>query len=162
MVPIRFIAENLECDVNWDSNTRSVIIWKDMETEPVINNIGGISYTNEDVLWLSRIVHVEAYDLSLEGKLGVANVVLNRVESTLFPNTVYEVVFDDNYAIQFPPAYKSGFTEIVPMDGAVTAAKLALGGQNNVDTCLYFNHNPFTWKSSDDLYTVIEGEYFYY
>jgi hypothetical protein len=162
MVPIRFIAENLDCVVEWDSYTSSVLITKELESSEVYLPAEGNNYSQEDILWLSRIVHVEAFDLSPEGKLAIANVVINRMDSPIFPNTIYGVIFDNSYTVQFPPAYKNGFTDIVPTDEDVIAAKSALNGQNNIDECLYFNNMPFSWKSSEELYIVIDGEYFYY
>jgi len=58
--------------------------------------------------------------MSLEGKLAVANVVLNRVKSPSFPNTVYDVIFQKG---QFPPAYKSGFKELVPRTSVLLRQK---------------------------------------
>jgi len=69
--------------------------------------------------------------MSLEGKLAVANVVLNRVKSPSFPNTVYDVIFQKG---QFPPAYKSGFKELVPPDECIIAAKMALEGVTTLGT----------------------------
>lgn len=160
MVPIRFIAENLDCDVKWDGLTYSVVIEKENLVVDA-SNIMDVNYNQEDILWLSRIVHVEGLNLSLEGKLAIANVVLNRRDSIAFPNTINGVIFDDAYCIQFPPAHRSSFPNLVPAKEAILAAKLALNGQNNISTCLYFNCSPFNWKSND-LYKVIEGEYFYY
>lgn len=116
------------------------------------------SYTEEDLLWLARIIDVETGSGSLDKRIAVANVVLNRVKSPLFPNTVEEVIFQSG---QFPPAHKDGFTTLTPKLSSLIAAKRALNGENNVETCLYFNLVPFKGKS-DDFYQLIEGDYFYY
>lgn len=160
MVPIRFVAENMNCTVEWDSFTYSVLIIRDDAVIPA-SYVYNRRYSDEDIIWLARIVTVEARGLSIDGKVSVANVVLNRKASTDFPNSVYNVIFDKEYAVQFPPAYKDGFRESVPTSDSVIAAKMALEGINNISTCLYFNNNPFKSKA-DDLYKIIEGEYFYY
>ena len=60
-------------------------------------------YTYEDLYWLSRIVHAEAAHESYEGKVAVANVVLNRVRHDSFPDTIYGVIFDKAGGVQFTP-----------------------------------------------------------
>jgi len=157
MVPIRFVSENLGCDVKWDELTYSVLINKEGITVPQ-QYIENRSYTDEDLMWLARIVHVEVKGLSINAKVAVANVVLNRVKSPKFPNTVYDVIFASG---QFPPVKKAGFKELVPNQDCIIAAKMALEGINNVENCLYFNNVKFKSKNIT-LYKIIDGEYFYY
>jgi len=156
-VPMHFLMSQLSEEFNWIPETFSVKInsniYQIRDSEKI-----NLSYTDEDVLWLARIANVEANGGSVYKKMAVANVVLNRVKSPSFPNTVYEVIFAHN---QFPPAYKDGFTELTPNEDSIIAAKRALNGENNVENCLYFNYIPFSGKS-DDLYKNIEGDYFYF
>ena len=156
MVPIRFVSENLDCDVKWDELTYSVLINKEgiVVPEELIENRW---YNDEDLMWLARIVHVEVKGLSINGKVAVANVVLNRVKSPEFPNTVYDVIFANG---QFPPVKKAGFKELIPSRDCIIAAKMALHGINNVENCLFFNNVPFKSKNIV-LYQRIDGEYFY-
>lgn len=156
MVPVEFIAENFGCEITWDKLTRSLLITK--ENLPKKMKVAENSYVPEDVLWLARIVHVEARGAEYECKLAVANVVLNRRNSNLFPNSIYDVIFQPG---QFPPAHKSGFTEIIPSDESIRAAKNALNGENNISKSLYFNNRPFNSKAND-LFKIIDGEYFYF
>lgn len=156
MIPIRFVSENLDCNVKWDDLTYSVLINKEgvVIPEELIENRW---YTDEDLMWLARIVHVEVKGLSINAKVAVANVVLNRVKSPEFPNTIYDVIFASG---QFPPVRKAGFKELVPSRDCIIAAKMALNGINNVENCLFFNNVPFTSKNIV-LYKRIDGEYFY-
>lgn len=155
MVSLDFISEIFNCEVSFDNLTRSIFLNnKDLIIIPTDNEDG---YTPEDVLWLSRIVHVEAHSTTYECKLAVANVVLNRKNSNRFPNTIYDVIFQKG---QFPPAHKSSFATLVPSEECILAAKNALNGENNISTCLFFNNRPFSSKTSD-LYKIIGGEYFY-
>lgn len=156
MVPLDFIAENFNFTFTWDKPTASILVTKN-GLAPTTRRTSQ-DFTYEDILWLARIVHVEALNLSQAGKIAVANVVINRKKSNLFPDTVYEVIFASG---QFPPAHKPGFAELVPSSGTWKAVKTAIYGQNNVSTCLYFNNAPFRSKS-DDLFQIIEGEYFYH
>lgn len=160
MVPVRYFAEALDCSVDWNYMTASVEIIKEGAEIPA-SSIFHRSYTDEDIIWLARIVHVEGHGLSIRGKVAIANVVLNRVKSPDFPDTVYDVIFDKQHGKQFPPAHRESFPELIPDLSCVIAAKMALERINNIDNCLYFNHVPFHGKSKD-LYMVIDGEYFYY
>lgn len=114
-------------------------------------------YTNEDLELLARIIQVESGERSLEVKLAIANVILNRVKSSQFPDTLSEVIYQSG---QFPPTRKSSFRTLKINKNSYIAAKKALEGINNIDDCLFFNCKPFSGKASD-FYKKIEGEYFY-
>jgi N-acetylmuramoyl-L-alanine amidase len=160
MVPVRFAAEELGYTVEWDESTYSVIINKEGAAVPAAS-IHNRPYTDDDIIWLARIITVEGRGLSIDGKVAIANVVLNRVKSPRFPDTIYDVIFDAEYSVQFPPAHKDSFRELKASGDCVVAAKMALEGINNIDSCLFFNNVPFKGKA-DDLFTIIDGEYFYY
>jgi hypothetical protein len=115
------------------------------------------TYSDEDLLWLARIVDVETGDATVFKRMAIANVVLNRVKSERFPNTIYEVIFQSG---QFPPSKRESFLTLTPKMNSVIAAKRALEGENNIETCLFFNNRPFSSKA-DDFYQLIEGDYFY-
>lgn len=156
MVPLRFISENLDCSVEWDELTYSVLVNKP-DAAISADCIGDMPYTDDDIIWLARIVTVEGRGLPLDGKLAIANVVLNRKKSSRFPSSIYDVIFAPG---QFPPAHKVGFKESVPTRECVIAAKMALEGINNIEDCMFFNNAPF--KSTNiKLFKRISGEYFY-
>src|SRR5699024_12370625 len=73
-----------------------------------------------DALPISRLIYAESGNQPLEGKIAVGNVVLNRVASPLFPNTVADVIYQPN---QFSPA-GSGHLSRTPNAESVVAAKL--------------------------------------
>ncbi len=112
----------------------------------------------DNLVWLARIISLEARGNSLYKHLAVASVVMNRVKSDKFPNTVYDVIKAKG---QFPPAYYDNFDEIEPNAVALTAAIHAINGENVINDCLYFNLKPFRWKPKEDFYKEIEGDYFY-
>lgn len=91
-------------------------------------------YNADDLKWMSRIIHAEAAGEIFKGKVAVGNVVMNRVKSPKFPNTVYNVIFAQN---QFTPV-KTGKINNTPSDASIRAAKLALEGYNVVPDCVYF------------------------
>ncbi len=160
MAPVRFIAEALDCSVQWDEMTYTALINKDNVEIPAAF-ITSRAYTDEDIIWLARIIYAEGAYKTIAGKVAVANVVLNRTRSDRFPDTIYDVIFDNDYCMQFPPAHKPGFRESIPSQECIIAAKMALEGINNIENCLFFNNSPFKNKSND-FYKKIDGEYFYF
>lgn len=95
-------------------------------------------YGKEDLYWLSRIIFAEAGAEPFEGKIAVGNVVMNRLKSEYFPDTVKGVIFDKRFGIQFSPAY-SGSINRTPNEDSVRAAKIALEGAMVVEAALYFS-----------------------
>ena len=67
----------------------------------------------------------------------MGNVVLNRVASSQYPDTIKEVVFDDKDAIQFEPV-ANGTVYGEPTEQSVLAARLVLNGTTVVDDCMFF------------------------
>lgn len=135
-VPVRFVAETFQTEVNWDAATYTVHLTAPNVTVPT-SMIGSRGYSDEDLYWLSRIIHAESQGESMNGKIGVANVVLNRVKSSLFANTVKEVIFDQNYGVQFTPT-ANGTIYQTPLGDSVVAAKRAFLGENTIGESLYF------------------------
>ena len=88
---------------------------------------------------LAALIQCEAGGESRTGKVAVGAVVLNRVASGSFPNSITEVIYQSG---QFTPAY-SGALDSVLASGARSdcyeAAQAALNGENPVGSCLYFN-----------------------
>lgn len=92
---------------------------------------------DKDLEWLARVIAAEARGEPLLGQVAVGAVVLNRVESDRFPNTVYEVIFQPN---QFE-SVRNGSIYLDPPPSAYTAAKIALSGYDPTGGSLYF-YNP--------------------
>lgn len=135
-VPIRFFSETIGVDnIDWDADTYTVNI-KNSSTE-ANNKDTEQSYSDEDLYWLSRVVDVEAGSDTFEGKVAVANVIINRKKSSQFPNTIKGVIFDTKYGVQFPPA-QNGSINRTPSQDSIDAAKKALEGYDNIGDCLYF------------------------
>lgn len=88
-----------------------------------------------DAALLAKIVEIEAGNEPYEGKLAVANVVLNRVHSGKFPDTIRGVIFAPG---QFPPAGKGMLETETASGDSLKAAQAALSGENNVPGALYF------------------------
>ncbi len=134
-VPIRLLSEAFEFSVGWDSTYFEVSISKE---GLYLDDYHIAPYSRDDVIWLSKIVQKEVGYESFPCRLGVANVILNRVKSPSFPDTIYDVIFDTKYGIQFPPAHNGGLDNLTLSEATVIAAKCALNGSNNVGNSLYF------------------------
>ncbi|MDY5640982.1 MAG: cell wall hydrolase, partial [Lachnospiraceae bacterium] len=58
-------------------------------------NIENATYSDEEVYLTAQLVHHEAHNQAYNGKVAVAEVVLNRVQSSLFPDKVNDVIFQN-------------------------------------------------------------------
>jgi len=95
--------------------------------------------SDKDYDALLRIVEAEAGGEDQDGKLLVANVVLNRVNSELFPDTVLEVVMQKEQGIaQFSPTVDGRYTNVCVSDDTVAAVERALYGEDISRGALYF------------------------
>lgn len=149
-VPLRLTAEALGGAAGWDP-------W-----------LGGAAVTSpraehdaSDLYWLSRIIYAESGAEPLEGQIAVGNVVLNRVSSPRFPNTVYEVIFQRG---QFTPV-SNGSINLTPNEQSVIAAKLCLDGANTVGNALYFinpRYSPNSWASRNRPYVATIASHAFY
>lgn len=95
--------------------------------------------TAEDYDSLLRIVEAEASGEDETGRLLVANVVLNRVRSAAFPNTVSEVVYQrKNGKAQFSPVHTGKIARVTVSDATRAAVARALAGEDVSEGALYF------------------------
>ena len=150
MVPIRTLCQALGAGVEWDGTQSTIQITSG--SGPILS--GEQAYQADVVYWLSRIISAESRGEPLLGQIAVGNVVLNRVNSGQFPNTVKEVVFDRKYGVQFEPV-SNGTIYDRPTDSAVLAAKLCLEGAAPVGDSLYFYAPALsagTWISTSRAY----------
>lgn len=86
------------------------------------------NYNADDLYWLARIISAESRGESLDGKIAVGNVVLNRVASSDFPDTIYGVIFDDRWGGQFEPV-RNGTIYQTPTEDSVLGGPALSGGQ---------------------------------
>ncbi len=121
-------------------------------------------YNETDLYWLSRIISAEARGEPFAGQIAVGNVVLNRVRSSDFPNTVKGVIFDTKYGVQFSPV-SSGTIYNTPTESAVRAAKICLEGYSLSTRILYF-YNPSiatsSWIGRTRPYIMTVGNHKFY
>ena len=94
-------------------------------------------YTPEELLLMAGIIEAEAGSVSYPGMVAVGSVVMNRVNSPDFGNTIAGVVYAP---YQFEPAETGRLAMILaegPVESCMTVAKEVLDGKRNVPN-LYF------------------------
>lgn len=88
---------------------------------------------------LLKIVQAEAGNEDMEGKMLVAGVVMNRVESARFPNSVTEVVMQKEKGVyQFSPVGNGTYQGVKASEETVEAVERVLKGEDITQGALYF------------------------
>lgn len=106
-------------------------------------NQSGSSYTNSDLYLLAKCIYAEARGESYTGQVAVGAVILNRVKSSAFPNTVAGVIYQQNAFT----SVTDGQIKLEPDKTALNAASDALNGWDPTYGCLYY-YNPAVATSS--------------
>lgn len=99
-------------------------------------------YSHEDLMLLARLIHGEARGESYKGQVAVGAVVLNRVESSSYPNSLKGVIYQRN---QFD-AVRDGQINMRPNATAIAAARDALNGSDPTRGAMFY-YNPYTSTS---------------
>jgi N-acetylmuramoyl-L-alanine amidase len=157
LVPVRAFAEALGNRVDW-SQTDGVTV------TPGDGDPNGVPYTEDELYWMSRIISAESRGEPLLGKLAVGTVVLNRVASPEFPNTIYGVIFDRKWGVQFTPV-ANGTIYDEPTAESVLAAKMVLEGARVAENSLYFLAPDLTddhWIMKNREYVTTIGAHWFY
>ena len=160
-VPIRSLAKALGLGIEWDgaiSATR--LSGKYSPLTPASKY-----YDQDSVYWLSRIISAESAGEPLLGQIAVGNIVMNRVKSRDFPNSIYSVIFDRKWGIQFTPV-ANGTIYNSPYYTSVIAAQICLEGYSVSSDVLYFMEPTIStsgWIKSNRRYAFSIGHHdFYY
>ena len=100
------------------------------------------SLSNSELNLLARCVYSESRGEPYTGQVAVAAVVLNRVRSSSFPNTIAGVIYQPGAFT----AVADGQINLTPNESAYKAARDALNGWDPTNGCLYY-YNPATATS---------------
>ena len=150
-VPLRAVAELLGAKVTFTSWSAPVKV--------TTGESGG--YSQEDLYWLSRIISAESQGEPFLGQLAVGTVVLNRVASSSFPNTITGVIFDENGGTQFEPV-SNGAIYWEPTASSIRAARLCLEGVRVAGNSLFFYAPALsagTWINANRPYHMTIGNH---
>lgn len=108
--------------------------------KPAVKSASKASYSKSDLRLMASIINCEAGAEGFQGKLAVGIVIMNRVASKNFPNTVKKVIYDKG---QFSPVrngmlskklkqYDAGRTGSSQWKSCISAAKKVLSGQSTI------------------------------
>lgn len=102
---------------------------------------------------LASLIFCEAGNQPYEGQVAVGAVVMNRINSSSYPDTMEEVIYQSG---QFSPAM-SGWLDCVRAnqgytEAAMQAAEDALAGSNPIGDCLYFSVGGYGTRIGDHLF----------
>lgn len=100
-------------------------------------------YSSSDLYLLARCVYGESRGEPYVGQVAVAAVVLNRVKSAVFPNSISGVIYQP-YAFT---CVSDGQLYLEPDQSAYNAARDAMNGWDPTNGCLYY-YNPATATSA--------------
>ena len=156
--PVIILAKAFGAKISWQDSIRGFKITKGT------GGIEGRSFREDEVFWLARIIHAESGGEPMKGKIAVGNVILNRVRSKDYPNTIYGVIFDKRYGVQFSPV-SNGTIYNTPSDESIIAAKICLEGYSVSTEILYFVNSkiaPNSWASKNRPYFDTIGNHAFY
>ena len=98
------------------------------------------AYVRANQELLASIIYCEAGNQPYEGQVAVGAVIMNRVKSGSYPNSIEEVIYQSG---QFGPAATGWLNRVRSSKGysqtALQAAGDALNGSNPIGNCLYFD-----------------------
>lgn len=111
--------------------------------DAVSTSAGATTSYSGDVELLARLIHGEARGEPYVGMVAVGAVVMNRVRSSRFPNTIAGVIYQSGAF----DAVSDGQINLTPSEQSRRAARDALNGWDPTNGCLYY-YNPNTATSS--------------
>ena len=125
------VEETIETPVVEVETTLDAEVTEEVEEQPW--------YTQEELDLLARLIYFEARGECYEGQVAVGAVVMNRMKSAGFPNTIEGVIYQKN---QFSPVKSSKWNDEITNYGTVYEAAIeALNGVDPTNGALYF-YNP--------------------
>ena len=117
------------------------IVWRQEEAVAV-------SYSEQELL--AALIYCEAGNQPYEGQVAVGAVVMNRIRSGSYPNSMTEVIYQSG---QFGPAMTGWLDRVLANGGYTDAARQAaadaLAGSNPIGDCLYFGCGNYGTKIGD-------------
>lgn len=134
------IPQNAVTPVNVPDRSQSLTSRGSFDRDTYMKAGSGIYYTAEDRMLLAKLIHAEAEGEPYNGKVAVGAVVVNRIKSPIFPNTIKGVIYqiDDQGFYQFSPVEDGRLYSATPNKDSFNAADDALAGIDPTGGALYF------------------------
>lgn len=149
-------VEDVESDLP-DTHEEYVEYFANAEEEAVIGEIEIVTYTEEELELLARVIFAEAGSDWCSDKMQqyTGSVVLNRVASPLFPDTMREVIYQNGqYSV-----VRSGAINKAPNERAYNCAKFLLENGSVLPSNVIFQSQH---RQGDGLYEQVQNMYFCY
>ena len=140
-------------------------VTEEQTTEEVIYTPVNVEVTETDYYWLTRIVEAEAGNQDENGRIMVANVIINRVKSGKFPSSVKEVIFqNDGRTYQFEPVKNERIYDAVPSDTTINCVDRALNGEDYSEGALFFTMktSSHSWFNTSLTLLFVHGDHYFY
>ena len=156
-IPLKILTRAFNAEQAYDDTTGIVHVKRGSGAI-----LSGDQFYNKDKLfWLSRVIYAESGNQSLKGKMAVGNVIMNRVKSRKFPNTIKGVLAQKN---QFSTYQGGTLANRKPNQSSVIAAKLVLDGAVVAETrgAMYFDSRVDSWSSRNRTYMCKLGGHNFY
>ena len=128
-------SENVKTFADMTEEEKMELPGYEVETEVVVETNEEIVLSESDYNTLLRIVQAESGGCDIVGKILVANVILNRVDSDEFPNSIHGVVYQKS---QFSPVIDGSINRCKVSDETREAVERALNGEDPSEGALYF------------------------
>ena len=158
IIPLKVVAKAFDASVCWEEATQTIHITRGSGAIKPGNQF----YKEDAVFWLSRVIYAESGGEVMKGMIAVGNVVMNRVSSKNFPNTIYGVISQKN---QFSTFKDGKLARCTPTERSVIAAKIVLDGGvvDEVKNAYFFDaFLDSSWAARNkDVVATIGGHRFY-
>lgn len=138
-----FITAGAAAALNIPPTTDIVEVAPEITPEPPVNIY---NFTDAEKEALAKIAQAEAGTEGIEGKARVMNVILNRVDSETFPDSIEGTIKEPG---QFTTVKNGRYDAALPDDECYKAVELIQTGHDNSEGALYFERssNGDTWHS---------------
>lgn len=116
--------------------------------------------SDSDLYWLARLIEAEAGAEPMQTKIAVGDVIVNRVHSSDYPDTVKGVIFQHAYGVYEFTSVENGWIYHTPSAQSVEAAKKVLDDHDNIvpQALVFYNSSKTSagsWVRSQPVITVI-------
>ena len=127
--------DNVETEIPTEETAEQVVV----EVTPEALTGNSFSLEDQEYHVLLKIVEAEAGCEDTEGRMLVANVVMNRVRNGYFPNTVTEVVYQrQDGTAQFSPVSDGRIDTVNVSQGTIDAVARVMNGEDISQGALFF------------------------
>lgn len=123
------------------------------------------SYSEEEIQILAKCVEAEAGEENFNAQECITKVILNRVKSSQFPNSISEVIYQRRGKIpQFSVAYNGMMNREVKKSTLSSVYKVLVNGSDLPDYVYYFYDKSVkgNWVNTLEVHDIVEGTVFAY